>query len=59
MRDGYDGYVSLETHWRPVKLSEELLNRPGGEKFSESGELASRICLENIMKMMEKLSGGT
>jgi sugar phosphate isomerase/epimerase len=52
--DGYSGYVSLETHWRPVKLSEELLNRPGGEKFSESGEFASRICLKNIMKILEE-----
>ncbi|MGQ9514394.1 MAG: sugar phosphate isomerase/epimerase family protein [Thermoproteota archaeon] len=54
MDDGYTGYVSLETHWRPVKLSEELLNRPGGEKFSESGELASRICLKSIMKILEE-----
>jgi sugar phosphate isomerase/epimerase len=53
--DGYSGYVSLETHWRPTKLSEELLNRPGGEKFSESGEIASRICLENIAKILAKI----
>jgi sugar phosphate isomerase/epimerase len=50
--DSYAGYASLETHWRPVKLSEELLNRPGGNRFSESGEIASRICLENIMKIL-------
>jgi sugar phosphate isomerase/epimerase len=54
-RDNYAGYASLETHWRPVKLSEELLNRPGGSKFSESGEIASRICLENIMKILGKI----
>lgn len=53
--DNYAGYASLETHWRPVKLSEELLNRPGGSKFSESGEIASRICLENIMKILGKI----
>jgi len=53
--DGYAGYASLETHWRPVKLSEELLNRPGGNKFSESAEIASRICLENIMKILNGL----
>ena len=53
--DDYAGYASLETHWRPVKLSEELLNRPGGSKFSESGEIASRICLENITKMLDKI----
>jgi L-ribulose-5-phosphate 3-epimerase len=53
--DGYEGYVSLETHWRPVALSEELLNRPGGKDFSESGELASRLCLDNIKDMMRRL----
>ena len=37
--DGYDGYISLETHWRPTrKLDEQLLNRPGGGTFSEAGE---------------------
>lgn len=50
--DQYAGYASLETHWRPVKLGEELLNRPGGNKFSESGEIASRICLENMVKIL-------
>ncbi len=53
--DGYEGYVSLETHWRPVKLSEETLDRPGGSAFSASGEVASRLCLDNWMRMLKEL----
>ena len=54
--DGYDGYICLETHWRPTSaLSEDLLNRPGGSAFSEAGEEASRICLKNIFEMIGKL----
>ncbi|MCC6446917.1 MAG: sugar phosphate isomerase/epimerase [Armatimonadetes bacterium] len=51
----YDGWVALETHWRPVALSEDLLNRPGGSAFSESGEQASYICLGNIFRMLEEI----
>jgi sugar phosphate isomerase/epimerase len=36
--DGYSGYVSLETHYRPAhKLSEELLVMPKGAAFSYGG----------------------
>jgi hypothetical protein len=51
-RDGYTGYVSLETHWRPKALSEEEVNRPGGSNFSKEGEYASRICLDRIKAMV-------
>ena len=54
--DSYDGHICLETHWRPTTaLDEDLLNRPGGSAFSEAGEEASRICLQNIFEMIEKL----
>ncbi len=53
--DGYDGYVSLETHWRPTRLSEDELNRPGGANFSKEGEYASRICLDNWFAMLREL----
>jgi sugar phosphate isomerase/epimerase len=54
--DGYDGYISLETHWRPaLKIDEGLLNRPGGSSFSEAGEEASQICMKNLFAMIEKL----
>ena len=54
--DKYDGYITLETHWRPArKLNEGLLNRPGGSTFSEAGEEASGICMKNLFAMIEKL----
>jgi sugar phosphate isomerase/epimerase len=54
--DGYEGHLSLETHWRPTKtLSEDLLNRPGGSAFSEAGEEATRVCLEKIFEIIESL----
>ncbi|MFQ6133007.1 MAG: sugar phosphate isomerase/epimerase family protein [Armatimonadota bacterium] len=53
--DGYQGYCSLETHWRPVELTKEQVDRPGGAAFSESGEMASRLCLDNIKQMLADL----
>ena len=53
----YDGSASLETHWRPKELTEEQLNRPGGAAFSESGEYASRVCLDNLMRIMKQVAG--
>ncbi len=58
LADGYEGILSLETHWRPVHaLSEELLNRPGGATFSEAGEEASRYCFDKLRAMLGRLSG--
>ena len=54
--DGYEGFCSLETHWRPVALSEEEIKRPGGAAYSESGEYASRICLANINAIVAALA---
>ena len=54
--DGYEGHLCLETHWRPtLKIDDALLNRPGGQAFSQAGEEASRICLKNLFGMIEKL----
>ena len=54
--DGYEGHLCLETHWRPsLKIDDELLNKPGGQAFSEAGEEASRICIEKLQAMIEKL----
>jgi len=53
----YSGAVSLETHWRPTALTEEQLNRPGGAAFSESGEYASRVCLDNLMRIVKQVAG--
>ena len=53
----YDGTVSLETHWRPTELTQEQLDRPGGAAFSESGEYASRVCLDNILRIVKQVAG--
>ena len=54
--DCYDGFLTLETHWRPkARLSEAVLNRPGGAAFSEAGEEATRYCLTKINDMLAKL----
>ena len=54
--DGYEGHLCLETHWRPsLKIDDAILNRPGGQAFSEAGEEASRICIEKLMAMIENL----
>ena len=52
----YEGACSLETHWRPAQaLDEELLNRPGGAAFSALGEEASRLCLDNLKRIIAGL----
>lgn len=54
-KDGYNGYLSLETHWRPKQqLDKDLVDRPGGAAYSENAELASRICLEKMVTMFEE-----
>jgi len=55
--DGYEGFVSLETHWRPRALNEEELNRPGGSTFSEEGEYATRRCLEWLEAALAEMGG--
>ena len=54
--DGYEGHLTLETHWRPqVKLADDIVHTPGGSQFSQDGEEASRICLQNLFKMIDEL----
>ncbi len=54
--DGYIGYLSLETHWRPkIRLTEEQIVKPGGAAFSAMGEEASEICMKNILKLLSKI----
>jgi len=55
--DKYDGWVSLETHWRLTELSEELLNRPGGAEFTKDAKTASRICMQNLRQMLKEVGG--
>jgi sugar phosphate isomerase/epimerase len=51
--DGYDGYVSLETHWRiRHEIPDDLLQRPKGSAFSFGGEEATRQCLRSLQEML-------
>lgn len=53
--DGYEGFLSLETHWRPTALTEDQMNKPGGSAFSQEGEYATRVCLDNLMRILKEL----
>ena len=54
--DEYDGHLTLETHWRPtLKLADDIVHTPGGSEFSQAGEQASRICLENLFRIIDNL----
>jgi L-ribulose-5-phosphate 3-epimerase len=46
IRDGYNGFVSLETHWRPDALDEQTTRLPGGRAFSEKAAVATIYCLK-------------
>ena len=47
-RDKYNGWCSLETHYRMKRLSDEDLVRPQGSSFSEGGYEASRLYLDRL-----------
>lgn len=50
----YNGYVVLETHYRPhTQIPEELLKRPGGSVFSYNGELASEESMVELKKIIK------
>lgn len=47
-RDHYDGWCSLETHYRLIRMSDENLVRPQGSSFSEGGLEATRLYLDRL-----------
>lgn len=53
--DNYGGYVSLETHYRPKRLDEELLRSPRGSAFSNLGSVATRESLERLGKILKRV----
>ena len=56
LKDGYDGYVVLETHYRPKhEISENLMALPKGSAFSYMGYEASEECLVKWEALMEKI----
>ena len=57
IEQGYGGCLSLETHWRigSEQIEQTLIDRPGGKRFSEAGEAASRICMQNTLDLLREL----
>lgn len=47
-RDCYDGWVSLETHYRDARMSDEDLVRPQGSSFSKGGYEGSKLYLDRL-----------
>jgi len=56
IKDGYTGYVALETHYRPAHLiSKELLAMPKGSAFSHGGQEATEESLVLWKQIMDRL----
>ncbi len=51
-RLGYQGMLSLETHWRLEAIKESELHLPAGYSFSRGGEIASRVCARNLQSLL-------
>lgn len=48
----YDGYLVLETHYRPKgTIPDELLKKPRGSRFSFNGDIASRECMIELKRI--------
>lgn len=55
-RDGYDGWMSLETHYRiGGEISEELMTRPGGAAFSQGGLGATAESAEALRAIIKEV----
>jgi L-ribulose-5-phosphate 3-epimerase len=53
---GYDGWVTLETHYRPAATGADL-SSPRGERFSELGEQGTRECLVGWDDVLRRAAG--
>jgi sugar phosphate isomerase/epimerase len=48
-RDGYEGFLSLETHWRHGRqLTAAQRDEPWGEAFTRDGYAASVECMQRL-----------
>lgn len=55
-KDGYQGYLSIETHYRKArKIGVEGVQKPGGSSFSEGGYEASCETMEALIKLLEEI----
>jgi sugar phosphate isomerase/epimerase len=54
--DGYQGYLSMETHWRiRHQIPKDVVRQPKGSVFSAGGEEATRLCLESLREMLRQV----
>ncbi len=55
-KDGYNGYVVLETHYRPKhEIDEKLMALPKGSAFSHMGYEATEESLINWDKILKEI----
>ena len=53
LRDGYQGWLSLETHYRKnAVISEALMHQPGGAAFSEGGLAAPAESIDALRTLL-------
>ena len=53
LRDGYQGWLSLETHYRKnAVISEVLMRQPGGAAFSEGGLAATAESIDALRTLL-------
>jgi len=52
-RNGYHGWITLETHWRTVPLDGESQHLPAGHSFSANAEPASRVCMARLRQFID------
>lgn len=53
---GYNGWITLETHWRMQPLTAEQAHLPAGYAFSANAEEPSRICMKNLKAMLQEVA---
>ena len=55
--DKYNGYISLETHWRrkDTEIKKIAMETPGGAGWSANAKESSDYCMQNISKMLKSL----
>ena len=55
VKDGYDGHIMLETHYRKnVELTEDQLKRPGGTAFTDGAYPASEESIISLKNIIDK-----
>lgn len=56
LRDGYDGWLSLETHYRKnAVISESLMRQPSGAAFSEGGLGATAESISSLRTLLAQV----